>query len=92
MAAGYAKPSWIYANEALSPTANPHAVVTGTTALNLVGVLVGDVDGSWVPGDESGQPLSDFARQDVEHFQALYRDLGIPYEYFGIIDTNPING
>ncbi len=89
MAAGHHLPHWMFASESLNPSSNLGVEVSGARDMNLVAVLRGDVDGSWAPPDETGMPRTDYSRIELEHFQSLYRDLGIPYAYFGLTEQTP---
>jgi len=59
--------------------------VTGNTTMNLVGVLTGDVNGSWVPVNSSGNPVSNYATLATPYFEALSAALGnVPLALWGL--------
>ena len=54
-------------------------------AVNFVGVLKGDVNGSWKPLDAAGRPMADgtFAALSHAYFEDLARLTGAPIDQWG---------
>lgn len=61
-------------------------VVSGDTTTNLVGVVLGDVNGSWRPLDTSGHqiPAGQYATVDSSYFDTLSTTTGAPKDLWGL--------
>jgi hypothetical protein len=76
-------------NRSSVPTSFVSSVsVAGTSDLDLVGVLTGDVNGSWVPVDGSGNPIAGYATEPAAYFTALSAATGAPLDLWGIAASN----
>ncbi len=59
---------------------------------NLVGVLTGDVNGSWVPLDGSGNPLASFPKEPDTYFTDVSKaNANVPIDLWGV-NPNPVTG
>jgi len=62
----------VYTRNSVAPSDTAVSARAGqSAAVNLVGVLTGDVDGSWTPGDIEALPPRTYDQLPTEYFQSL---------------------